>query len=148
MAVVTFRLFSCDRCGDLVEICRPCDRGNRYCGPECSAKSRAETKRRASKRYQETPAGRENHRQRQTRYLIRRSNSTSDESVTHQGSPPEPFSVSVSPQIVDQPSWVAAGDSPSSENRACSSSSRRCCWCGRPAADYLRFTFKGGTDPG
>lgn len=65
------RQFCCDRCGRLTVICSGCDRGNRYCGPECARASRAETCRNTSRRHQRTPHGRRNHRRRQKLYRLR-----------------------------------------------------------------------------
>jgi hypothetical protein len=43
----TGRLFNCRRCGKQVRICRKCDRGNIYCGKECSKAARLEAQRRS-----------------------------------------------------------------------------------------------------
>jgi hypothetical protein len=61
------RVFECERCHELVRICRYCDRGNRFC-PPCAPLARAEKQRAAGKRYQKTENGRINHKVRQENY--------------------------------------------------------------------------------
>lgn len=60
-------------------ICRHCDRGNRYC-PSCARLARAEKQRAAGKKYQQTKAGRLNHKVRQERCRDR-----PQKNVTHHG---------------------------------------------------------------
>ena len=78
----TARLFNCVRCHRQVAICSTCDRGNIYCGPQCSRPARQASMREAAKRYQNTHRGRMKHALRQQRYRQRQI-----EKVTHQGSP-------------------------------------------------------------
>ena len=40
------RLYNCRRCGEQVQVCRGCDRGNIYCAGECAGLSRRESLRR------------------------------------------------------------------------------------------------------
>ncbi len=61
------RVFECERCHELVRICRHCDRGNRFC-PPCAPLARAEKQRAAGKCYQKTEKGRLNHKVRQENY--------------------------------------------------------------------------------
>lgn len=65
------RWFSCARCRGLVRLCTSCDRGQWYCGPECSAAARRANRREANQRYQRTDRGRSLHAQRQARYRAR-----------------------------------------------------------------------------
>ncbi len=51
-------------------ICTHCDRGQRYCGEQCSRLARRESMREAGRRYQQTPDGRAKHAVRQAIYLI------------------------------------------------------------------------------
>lgn len=99
-----YRLFSCAKCHRLVALCPLCDRGQRYCGSECSQQARRYSLHRAGCRYQQTPAGRHAHARRQARYRERQralaeekarvveeisaARSLVSEKVTHQGSPP------------------------------------------------------------
>ena len=52
-------------------LCRSCDRGQRYCSPECSILARREQRRRANRRHQHSPEGRLDHRDRQREYRKR-----------------------------------------------------------------------------
>ncbi len=61
------RIFECERCHELVRICRHCDRGNRF-RPPCAPLARAEKQRAAGNRYQKTKNGRLNHKVRQEDY--------------------------------------------------------------------------------
>jgi len=65
------RLYHCARCHCQVIICRHCDRGNVYCGEACAKPARADTLRRARKKYQFSRAGRFANAQRQHRYRAR-----------------------------------------------------------------------------
>lgn len=76
------RLFNCARCHAQCLICRRCDRGQRYCGADCSGQARRESQRRASRRYQSTPRGRHANAARQRVHQRGKR-----EKVTHQGSP-------------------------------------------------------------
>ena len=75
------RLYHCARCHCQVIICRHCDRGNVYCGEACAQPARADTLRRAQKKYQSGRAGRFANAQRQRRYRARQ-----HIKVTQQGS--------------------------------------------------------------
>lgn len=79
--MITARLFNCARCSLQVLLCSTCDRGNVYCGRECSKPARAASLRMAGIRYQCSRQGRLNHALRQQRYRARQK-----EKVTHQGS--------------------------------------------------------------
>jgi hypothetical protein len=61
----TYRLYNCQRCGALVTVCGPCDRGRIYCQGECAAIRKRESLRRAGARYQNTPRGARKHAARQ-----------------------------------------------------------------------------------
>ena len=79
---ISARIFNCVRCHSQVTICSCCDRGNIYCGPECSKAARKESLQAADKRYQNTYAGKINHAKRQSSYRERETIK-----VTDQGSP-------------------------------------------------------------
>lgn len=64
-------MFRCARCGELVTICRPCDRGNIYCSNGCAEIRRLESTRKAAKTYQATDRGARRHALRQMRYRMR-----------------------------------------------------------------------------
>ena len=82
------RLFNCARCHAQCCICSHCDRGNIYCSPECSQKSRQESLKKAARRYQNSFKGRQNNAERQRRYREEDSKEVSEKKVTHQGSKP------------------------------------------------------------
>lgn len=69
--VQSHRRFFCSRCGKAVTICRRCDRGQRYCGSDCSQSARRESRRAAGSRYRKTPAGRQGAARRQRCYRER-----------------------------------------------------------------------------
>jgi hypothetical protein len=62
-------------------LCRPCDRGQRYCSERCREKSRRQQRRAANRRHQRSDEGRLDHRDRQREYRLRLV-----ERVTDQGS--------------------------------------------------------------
>ncbi len=61
-----------DCCRQLFAVCGRCDRGRRYCSPECASATRWEQLRRAGRQYQQTPRGRSAHAIRQARYRARK----------------------------------------------------------------------------
>lgn len=77
----TGRLFLCARCRAQVVVCRRCDRGQIYCGGDCSQASRRARLREAGQRYQLSRRGRFAHAERMRRYRQRLNK------VTHQRSP-------------------------------------------------------------
>jgi hypothetical protein len=78
-------------CYTLFWICRHCDRGQRYCSPPCRASALREQRRQANHRYQQSLAGRQDHRDRQRAYRKRCAQrhwaSTARENVTDKSSP-------------------------------------------------------------
>lgn len=65
------RLRICHGCHAFFWICRPCDRGQRYCSPPCRASARREQRRQANRRHQHSLEGRQDHRDRQREYRKR-----------------------------------------------------------------------------
>ena len=59
-------------CGKMFLLCRPCDRGNRYCSGACSASIRRESLKAARRRHRQSTEGRADHRDRQRDYRRRR----------------------------------------------------------------------------
>jgi hypothetical protein len=120
-----FRTFNCRLCGKLGSICSFCDRGQVYCTRSCAKEARRAQVRRASKCYQETPAGRQNHRDRQVPYRKRKRQKDFSETVTHHSS----HSVELS--------------APSPDNNAGTTvtavvSLYICCICGKQGSAYSR----------
>ena len=58
-------------CSALFFVCSRCDRGQRYCSPECRTAARRQQRRAANGRYQRTEAGRHAHLARQRSYRQR-----------------------------------------------------------------------------
>lgn len=58
-------------CQKLFYLCPSCDRGQRYCSPQCRAEARRRQHRAASARYQSSPEGRRSHREWQNAYRQR-----------------------------------------------------------------------------
>lgn len=118
-AMDTGRRYHCAGCSKAVVICSHCDRGQRYCSPRCSQQARRRLMRAAGCRYQNSPAGRRAHAERQRRYRARCAK------VTHQGSPPGVGSVPLSPEPKVPASPVSGA-----------------CWkCHRPLSDGVRQDF-------
>lgn len=78
------RGYQCHRCHRQVVICRRCDHGHRYCSDKCAATARADSLKRASRKYRTTRKGRFNNARRQQRFRDRRQQR--EQKVTHQGS--------------------------------------------------------------
>jgi hypothetical protein len=70
-------------CGAMFFVCKRCDRGQRYCSPNCRQLVRRQQLRVANSRYQRTERGRLAHLRRQRIFRQKRS----AESVTDQGTP-------------------------------------------------------------
>ena len=124
----TARLFTCARCRCQVVICSRCDRGNIYCGPQCSHEARRASVNAAGRRYQGTRRGRHTHAARQRRYRSRR------EKVTHQGSPCPAPSASLATDSEGSVGWSAPVVK---EEDACF----RCSFCGGRCSAFVRQDF-------
>lgn len=62
----------CGNCMSHFVICRSCYRGHRYCSPECRDRGYAEAKKRARKKYAQTPEARLDHQDRNRLYRLGR----------------------------------------------------------------------------
>lgn len=130
------RRLHCGRCGRVVYVCSRCDRGQQYCGADCSDKARRASLSAAGARYQQTPRGRRNHARRQCEYrqrlAVRRN-------VTHQGCRLEPRAESVKTCATPPLSSVAAAISKGSTG-----SGRRlyrCTVCHELCEPWVRVDF-------
>jgi hypothetical protein len=117
------RLFLCNHCRRQVVICRRCDRGQVYCGPDCSLGVRRRNQRDARRRYQATDQGRRMHAERSRKYRAR------GRRVTDQGLilSREPKTARAAVMAAQPPVLIAA---------------RRvtvCNRCGRPVSDRVRL---------
>jgi hypothetical protein len=127
----TYRLYTCQRCGQLVRICQRCDHGNIYCAGQCARLRRQASIRRAQARYQRTRRGAARHAARQRAYRQRRK-------VTHQG-----FSKTVIACIVVvSPSKASrTPDVHHATSDQCSNvphGSGHCAFCGRRLPEWAR----------
>ena len=98
-------------CGALFFVCTHCDLGQRYCGDDCRRRSRLEQLRVASRRHQQSPEGRLDHRDRQRAYRQSRITSVQaplEESVTHHSSQEQPSSVIVRSAHSQEPMRLAS----------------------------------------
>lgn len=86
-AIESLRQYDCVSCGVRTYICSDCDRGQRYCNGDCSARARARNTREARARYQRSALGRRNNAFRQKRWRVRRAHARVRFTVTDQGSP-------------------------------------------------------------
>ena len=80
-AILRLRICGHAACGAVFTVCVSCDRGQRYCSPECRSEVRRRQRHDANCRYQQSELGRDSHRRCQQRYRER----TSKPSVTDQG---------------------------------------------------------------
>lgn len=122
----TPRLFSCIRCHSQVVICSHCDRGQIYCGPQCSASARAQSCRAAEKRYQLTPGGKMKHALRQRRYRARLKEKVTDHS-----------SHSPAQNALLQPVKNKAKEAVMSHGYI----NRHCCFCQKTVSSWFRNGF-------
>jgi len=92
-------------------LCRHCDRGQRYCSSRCREKSLRLQRHQANRRHQQTPWGRDDHRDRQRDYRQRRHARVTDKSslrspaCVNLTSPraPRPVEVTPEPEISSSP---------------------------------------------
>jgi hypothetical protein len=67
-------------CGLMFLVCRSCYRGQTYCSDLCRWKTRLDQVRRANRRYQQSPEGRQDHCDRQREYRQQRRCRVTDQS--------------------------------------------------------------------
>jgi hypothetical protein len=114
------RMFLCLRCRQQVLVCRRCDHGQVYCGPECALEVRRSMQREARRRYQTSERGRLMHAERSRKYRAR-------------GRPPH----RVTDQGQESARATAMHAEPAPSNtRTCLAV---CHHCGRPVSDFLRL---------
>jgi hypothetical protein len=83
--MLALRMERCGNCLALFMICRPCYRGQTYCGAACRERVRTLQSRAARARHQESPLGRADHRDRNRQCRLRK-RSAAMTSVMDQGS--------------------------------------------------------------
>jgi hypothetical protein len=115
----------CHGCHAMFFICEHCDRGHRYCSPQCREPARLQQRRCANGRHQQSLEGRLDHRDRQRDYRRRRQ---AQARVTDQGS-----------LSIASPASFECGPAEASESQEASSPAQssgpdlwlRCRICGR-----------------
>ena len=83
------RFCKTSKCRSLFVVCSHCDRGHQYCSRVCRRISRLDQQRVARRRYQLSPEGRLDHRDRQRAYRLRKAaiaRALLTQSVTEHGS--------------------------------------------------------------
>ncbi|MDR3544013.1 MAG: hypothetical protein P4L69_24120 [Desulfosporosinus sp.] len=130
------RLFNCACCHQQTMICSCCDRGNIYCGSECSQSVRKDLARAAGRRYQNTHRGKLKHAARQRRYRQRQkeSKATQGKKVTHQGSPTPIANDLLSPEL----------SKPAMDSMTETTPQIRCHFCHSRCSDFVRLGFMQG----
>ena len=118
------RLFLCGRCRRQVIICRQCDLGQVYCGPDCALEIRRRNQREARRRYQATDRGRRMHIDRSREYRAR-GRGVTDQGLLHSQQPETGRAAAMAAQ---PPAMIPV---------------RRmtaCCRCGNPVSDRVRLS--------
>ena len=103
-AILRLRFCAHSACRAAFTICVSCDRGQRYCSPECRLEVRRQQRHEANRRYQQSEPGRESHRRCQQRYRDR----------------------ARQPAVTDHPITPITSEAPPQLPTAC-----RCAICGR-----------------
>jgi hypothetical protein len=107
-------------CSTVFYLCRHCDRGQRYCSAHCREKALRLQRREANRRHQQSPEGREDHRDRQREYRQRLKARVTDKSslpaspYVNLTVPPARESVEAAPALGLRPSPWADDDEDSS----------------------------------
>lgn len=163
------RTFNCALCRRLVQTCRSCDRGHRYCSPKCGNAARNESVRRAGRRYRQTEAGRLKNAERQRRFRERQrarlgqEPGSADQRVTHarqpapsqepSGLPPDDGTRAAVAEAARPPTFLAprlsrtrrSGQQRPRRRRSRPPSAprlrRRCAACRRPCCPFTRLEF-------
>jgi len=138
------RFYLCARCRKAVLLCSFCDRGQIYCGQECSKTARKNAQSEAARRYQNSRRGRTAHaararnwrkRQRQCASQSAPADPDAQKIVTHQGSQHPDADVSLmacetqTPTTHSQASAAGVHDAP------------HCQGCGKPLPTWVRQGF-------
>jgi hypothetical protein len=130
--VPLLRVRACRWCQRLFFPCRACDRGHAYCSPSCRRAGRVQSLRAAGRRYQASPEGRLEHRDRQRAYRARcrlrvtHQASTLAESSAILGAPQRPRVPPTDPPRGHAEVLPCRGRAPGGAARP------RCELCGRP----------------
>ena len=144
MAEHPARFYLCARCRKAVLLCSFCDRGQIYCGQECSKSARKSAQSEAARRYQNSRRGRTAHaararnwrnRQRQCAAQAAPANSVAQKIVTHQGSQRPGADVSLTACETQTPTTHSQASATGGHAAAC------CQGCGKPLQTWVRQGF-------
>jgi len=127
--VLRQRVCSGRGCQTVFWICIHCDRGQRYCSPACRGEARRRQHRAANRRYQLSPEGRLDHRDRQQQYRERRCRPHVTDQSSLSPISPAPFGCGEkipTPAAVALRAWAPGRLETRAELRP------RCSICGRP----------------
>jgi len=148
------RLFLCGCCLAQVQVCRSCDRGQRYCSPQCAAQARRQRQREAGQRYQRTERGRQRHAARQHAYRQREQQSYQEQlPQSYQEQLPTTGPEGTTGPRVEGGNGLESSDvegsrggTPASPTASVSSrpmARGTCCVCRRSQSEWLRQDFLG-----
>jgi hypothetical protein len=118
------RLFLCNHCRQQAIICRRCDRGQIYCGPDCALEVRRRNQREARRRYQATDRGRRMHADRSRTHRARGRRVT-DQGLTSIRQPETPRAAAMAAR---RPATIAGKHVIA------------CCRCGNSVSDRVRLS--------
>ena len=138
-----FRLRFCrgDGCRSPFWICRSCDRGHRYCSVLCRQRNRRRQLREANRRYQRSPEGKLDHRDRQRAYRQRQRRAGVTDQGRRQTSPSASLSrVEGVPRSSPQ---VGEATNPFPRRRLPFVAVPRCAICGRSGSHIEPFANGG-----
>ena len=124
------RLYNCLQCHAQVILCHHCDHGNRYCTKGCSKIARRASLNRATKKYQQSRAGRFNNAARQKRFREQKK-----QKVTHHASQ----TISLSAVLNKQSKTPKSVSYPTKHT-----SVLYCHHCGKVCNPFLRHHFLRG----
>jgi hypothetical protein len=98
---VVLRQRFCRACQAMFFLCRHCDRGQHYCSFRCRRQARLRQRSRANRRYQQSPEGRADHKDRQQRYRERgKARVTGHSSQTIVSPPSSPCGLAEAPPTI------------------------------------------------
>jgi len=138
------RFYLCALCRKAVLLCSFCDRGQIYCGQECSKSARKSAQSEAARRYQASRRGRTAHaararnwrnRQRQCAAAVAPTNPETQKIVTHQGSQRLGAHVSLTACETQTPTTHSQVSAIGGHAAAC------CQRCGKPLQTWVRQGF-------
>jgi len=130
-------------CRMVFHICRSCDRGQRYCSDSCQQQARQQQRREAKRRHQQSPEGRQDHRDHQRAY---RQRLLLKKSVSDQGSAPRDGCASIGmPPAEAQPAVPLRWTRPLWDKIQAGWDRIICRFCGLRGVFVNPFSLKGAT---